>query len=178
LAGAAAPGVSDVARGQAVFEELAYVARRPSPNTAARAALLLEQLILMLADEAADERQDAEAGWQLYQKCRGRTAERYRELSSLHELAKSCHVSEPYICRLFRRYDNVSPYRLIQRLRMAEAASLLLDLRLLVKQVAARVGYDDPFQFSKAFKREYGVSPRAFRSHPRAAFEFAPPARR
>ena len=46
---------------------------------------------------------------------------------------------------------------------MSRAASLLLERGLLVRQVAELVGFDDPYHFSKAFKRVYGTSPEAFR---------------
>jgi two-component system response regulator YesN len=46
---------------------------------------------------------------------------------------------------------------------MRQAAVLLADPAQLVKEVAARVGYPDPNNFSTAFKRFYGVPPRAFR---------------
>jgi AraC-like DNA-binding protein len=34
---------------------------------------------------------------------------------------------------------------------------------VLVKQVAAELGFDDPFHFSRAFKNIFGLSPEAFR---------------
>jgi AraC-like DNA-binding protein len=47
---------------------------------------------------------------------------------------------------------------------MAHASELLATTQLPVKQIARRVGYDDPSQFSKAFKRTYGVSPSELRA--------------
>jgi AraC-like DNA-binding protein len=47
---------------------------------------------------------------------------------------------------------------------MARAASLLLDRALPVREVGTEVGFEDPYHFSKAFKRVYGLSPQAFRA--------------
>jgi AraC-like DNA-binding protein len=47
--------------------------------------------------------------------------------------------------------------------RMALAADLLLEGELTVTEVSRQVGYGSPFTFSTAFKRTYGVSPRAYR---------------
>jgi YesN/AraC family two-component response regulator len=46
---------------------------------------------------------------------------------------------------------------------MREAKRLLADKSLAVYEVAARVGFDDPYYFSKAFKKATGLSPAAFR---------------
>ena len=46
---------------------------------------------------------------------------------------------------------------------MVEAARLLRFTDLTVGQVAAQVGFTDPLYFSRAFKRQRGESPQAFR---------------
>ncbi len=46
---------------------------------------------------------------------------------------------------------------------MVEAARLLRFTDLTVGQIAAQVGFDDPLYFSRAFKRQRGLSPQAFR---------------
>jgi AraC family transcriptional regulator, transcriptional activator of pobA len=50
---------------------------------------------------------------------------------------------------------------------MLEAARLLRFTDLTVQQVAQRVGYDDPLYFSRAFKREFGEAPVAYRARAR-----------
>ncbi|MFN6192040.1 MAG: helix-turn-helix domain-containing protein, partial [Planctomycetia bacterium] len=62
-------------------------------------------------------------------------------------------------CRLFRRFDNSSPYQYLLRQRMSLAADLLTHDGLLVRQVAAYLGFADQYQFSRAFKRVSGISP-------------------
>ena len=46
---------------------------------------------------------------------------------------------------------------------MVEAARLLRFTDLTVGQIAAQVGFTDPLYFSRAFKRQRGESPQAFR---------------
>jgi AraC-like DNA-binding protein len=48
------------------------------------------------------------------------------------------------------------------RQKMNRATELLLDGGLLVKQVAEELGFGDAFQFSRAFKRVYGLPPERF----------------
>lgn len=49
------------------------------------------------------------------------------------------------------------------RLKMNVAAVRLHAPGTLVKQVAAELGFSDPFHFSRAFKSIFGLSPEAFR---------------
>ena len=160
--------VREPARLGALFDELQRVGQRPATHTERLSVLLLEQIVLLAADEAVPEEGAPSAAWASYQRCRSYLERHGLRLRSLAEAAAACSVSEAHLCRLFHRYDVVSPYQLLVRLKMARAAALLLDRRLLVREVGRRVGYEDPYHFSKAFKRVYGLSPEAFRSHRRA----------
>jgi AraC family transcriptional regulator of arabinose operon len=51
---------------------------------------------------------------------------------------------------------------LITRLRMNHAAGMLVREGMSVKQVAIELGYEDPFTFSRRFKKAMGLSPRQF----------------
>jgi AraC family transcriptional regulator, regulatory protein of adaptative response / methylphosphotriester-DNA alkyltransferase methyltransferase len=52
----------------------------------------------------------------------------------------------------------------LTKVRMARAADLLGTRRLTVREVAQRVGYRQPAQFAKAFRRHQGLAPSDFRS--------------
>jgi AraC-like DNA-binding protein len=51
----------------------------------------------------------------------------------------------------------------LERMKAVKASALLGMTRLRIHEVAERVGYTDPYYFSKAFKRITGVSPSAYR---------------
>jgi AraC-like DNA-binding protein len=155
------------ARLSALFDELLRVGRRRSTHTDRLCVLLLEQILLLAADEALPDEDSPSAAWGTYQRCRVYIEKHGLRIRSLAEAAAACSVSEAHLCRLFQRYDVISPYQLLVRLKMARAAELLLNRRLLVREAGRRVGYEDPYHFSKAFKRVYGLSPEAFRSHRR-----------
>jgi AraC family transcriptional regulator of arabinose operon len=160
--------VREPARLGALFEELQRVGRRPATHSERLCVLLLEQIVLLAADEAVPDEGAPSAAWATYQRCRGYIEKHGLRLRSLAEVAAECSVSEAHLCRLFHRYAATSPYQLLVRLKMARAAALLLNGRLLVRDVGRRIGYEDPYHFSKAFKRAYGLSPDAFRSRRRA----------
>jgi len=50
--------------------------------------------------------------------------------------------------------------------RLARAADLLRGTDEPVEAVGRRVGYANPFAFSTAFRRRYGVPPRSYRRAP------------
>lgn len=84
-------------------------------------------------------------------------------LRSLTQVARECGVSEEYLCRLYKRFGQQTPYQRLTRLRMSAAAERLACESTPIKRVAADLGYDDPFHFSRCFKRTLGLSPSEFR---------------
>ncbi|MCE9631712.1 MAG: AraC family transcriptional regulator [Planctomycetia bacterium] len=88
-----------------------------------------------------------------------------RRFTSVEAAATECGISAAYACRLFRRFDAISPYHYLVRQRMSLAADLLTHERLQVKEAAARLGFADQYQFSRTFKRVYGLAPAAFQRH-------------
>lgn len=81
------------------------------------------------------------------------------------ELAEVSELSPAYFSRVFRATFGVSPRAWLTRQRLEEAAELLARSDLSVGEVATRVGYAGPSQFSRQFKRVLGVAPseRRFR---------------
>lgn len=77
--------------------------------------------------------------------------------------AKMCGVSKSRFIHVFKSTTGLSPYSYLICLRLNRAAELLLSSALSVSEIAYEVGFDDPFNFSKIFKRHYGVSPEKFR---------------
>lgn len=67
----------------------------------------------------------------------------------------------------FRRVFGLSPRAMMLALRMQRAQHLLLEGRKSIQEVAASVGYWRQHEFSRAFRKAYGLSPREWRSRPR-----------
>ncbi|MCC6422687.1 MAG: helix-turn-helix transcriptional regulator [Phycisphaerales bacterium] len=82
---------------------------------------------------------------------------------SIADLAGSADCGEATVFREFRRHLQLSPARWIARQRARHAAILLRTTTLSVKEIGRRVGFVDPFHFSRQFKREMGASPRLYR---------------
>jgi AraC-like DNA-binding protein len=148
---------------QGLFEDLIRDGLKGTGLSGALCASLLEYLIVRVADSLMPWEARQTPAFATYQRCRQHIAANYVRLPSLEQIAKECHVDRAYLCRLFRRYDRQTPYRFLMRLKMNLAAERLQDPGVLVKQVAAQLGFEDPFHFSRAFKNLFGFSPEAFR---------------
>ncbi|MFZ4683612.1 MAG: helix-turn-helix transcriptional regulator [Terrimicrobiaceae bacterium] len=83
---------------------------------------------------------------------------------SVSDLARAGGCSPAGVHRQFQSFEATSPGRWLAQLRVQRSVFLLRTTTLAVREVAAQVGFDDPFHFSRFFKRQMGESPRGFRS--------------
>jgi AraC family transcriptional regulator of arabinose operon len=93
-----------------------------------------------------------------------RLRERLNQPVQLAALAAEAGLSVSHYSMLFRVQTGLSPIDCFLRMRMQRAALLLDTTSLRVEEVAASLGYDDPFYFSRQFKRFMTRSPRAYRA--------------
>ena len=82
---------------------------------------------------------------------------------TLSELAQHAGLSRTALAERFRNAMGDTPLNHLRVLRMQRAARLLAETDHKLETVAAEVGYQDAFSFSKVFKRTAGVSPKVFR---------------
>jgi AraC-like DNA-binding protein len=164
--------VADPLRLYETFEQLQYSGNTGTDYSHRICAVLLELLILRITEQTISLREADSQAWQTYQLCRQFIEENFLTVHSIEETASRCHVDPAYLCRLFQRFSRQTPYQLLVRLKMGRAAELLVHSDLLIKQVAQAIGLNDPYHFSKVFKKIHGVSPNAFikraHRHPRA----------
>jgi len=80
-------------------------------------------------------------------------------------LASMANVSPSHFFALFKRRMGCPPMDYFTRLRMRHACRLLGSTSASVKEVAAALGYDDPFYFSRVFKSFHKVPPSLYRDN-------------
>jgi AraC-like DNA-binding protein len=96
-----------------------------------------------------------------------------RALAALHsapehkwtvdELARSAALSRSALAERFTRLVGSSPMQYLTHWRLAQAADHLRAGSDSVARIAERSGYETEAAFSRAFKREFGVPPAAWR---------------
>lgn len=89
--------------------------------------------------------------------------EHYQEEFSVDELARICHVSTPYLHRLFVSHMGVTPHSALLRRRLMAAKVLLINDPCPIAEVAWRCGFQSASYFSDCFRRHVGMSPMQFR---------------
>jgi AraC family transcriptional regulator len=92
-------------------------------------------------------------------------------LDSLHEqapsvaaIARACGLSEGYFSKLFREHTGQSIGQYLKAVQVSRAQGYLLQTDLPLKEIAHRLGFRRPSNFSDAFRTATGETPGRFRS--------------
>ena len=85
---------------------------------------------------------------------------------SLDDIARRVASSRRQLQRAYAEIGNTTFREHLTAVRMERAADMLRSRGTTVREVAHRVGYRQPAQFAKAFRREFGVSPSDYRLRP------------
>ena len=81
----------------------------------------------------------------------------------LGSLAREARLSRYHFLRTFEGLTGLTPHQYVLRARLREAASRLAKSTAAVLDIALDSGFGDISNFNRAFRQEFGVSPRAFR---------------
>lgn len=144
------------------FNQMLDAGAQPRDVARNQCLLLLQLIVSQLEANLRPLEGEASQAFATFERCRRLIEDRFVELRSVEEIARDGHVDPAYLCRLFRRFANESPYHHLTRLKIAHAATLLLRQHAAVNEVARAVGFDDPYHFSRVFKRVHALSPRKF----------------
>ncbi|MCX6968235.1 MAG: AraC family transcriptional regulator [Verrucomicrobia bacterium] len=146
----------------AIWEEIIRTGLRATPFGARIVSVLLEYLLLKVAETTIPLGSSGTPAFSTYRRCRQWIENHALKLNSLDQMAAECHIDPAYLCRLFRRFDHQSPYQCLLKFKMNHAAQRLQIPGIAVKQVAEEVGFSDPCHFSRVFKKMEGLSPAQF----------------
>jgi AraC-like DNA-binding protein len=86
------------------------------------------------------------------------------EAWDLQRMARCAGLSRESLRRLCLQHFGRPPLAQLTQLRMLSAADLLACTQEKISSIASRMGYDDAFAFSNAFKREMGQPPSHYRA--------------
>ena len=83
---------------------------------------------------------------------------------SVSDVVAVVPISRSLLERRFRAVLERSPYEEIQSVRLRKSRELLVSTNLSVAEISERVGYASGEYLSAAFKKKFGMSPRAYAS--------------
>lgn len=84
------------------------------------------------------------------------------ETLSIDSLAESLNISRSALYRRINNISGLSPSDFIKNIRLKRAAQLLETASFTVAEVSYKVGFQDTRYFSTCFKKQYGISPKAY----------------
>lgn len=89
--------------------------------------------------------------------------ENYTNRLEVNDICKYLGVSQQYLARLFQKKLGKSPLQYINQLRMSHAKDLFRHTSLTLKEVSYAIGLDNPFYFSRLFKKIEGINASEFK---------------
>lgn len=132
-------------------------------RTAGRICAALTEVLLLKAEELNGlSVSPGLAAEEDFLRCKGLIEECAATLRTLGEITRATGIGPTRLSRLFRRYQGLSPYQFLLHRKMTLAAEQLMDPSTLVKEAAARVGFTDPYHFSRCFKQVHRIAPKDF----------------
>ena len=82
---------------------------------------------------------------------------------SVSEIAKMCHVSQNYFCKLFKLYSGTTPGEYILNAKIEKGKLLLKETLSPISEIAELCGFSDVSYFCRLFKKKEGISPLTYR---------------
>jgi two-component system response regulator YesN len=129
----------------------------------AQDAALLPRLI---AESAQALKEPAETGARLQEtiwRIKAYIDGSYHEDLSLQSVADRFKIDKYQLCRVFKKEFGVNYWTHVMKVRMEKAAELLAGTNWKNSRIAEHTGFLDESHFSRAFKKYYGVTPKAYR---------------
>lgn len=128
----------------------------------------LEECLLFLEEYFGEilgyiKRHKISSGNRILEKCKELIYENISLQSmSVKWLSTQLYINENYLSRLFKAENGISLNRFIMKQRMEIARRYLDEGSNNLQQISQKVGFSDPFYFSKCFKKEYGIAPSKY----------------
>lgn len=82
---------------------------------------------------------------------------------SLSSIAKQMEMSEGHFRRCFKDYHKCTPREYFMLCQMEQAVDELLHSTKSITEIAEGLGYENPFNFTRSFKKFFGVPPSHYR---------------
>ena len=87
----------------------------------------------------------------------------YAQTITISYLAREFYVSNSTISHMFQQKLGISLYRFVTQRRLI-AAKTLIEAGIPLETIAVQIGFQDYSSFYRAFKQEYGISPKQYKS--------------
>ena len=125
----------------------------------------VRRTLLMIADAIESSRKNQHE--EVFAQVLAYLVKNFGQDLSLSDVAEHFHYHPTYFSMLFKQRVGSTFSDYVTELRMKEAARLLKESSIYAAQVGQRVGYPSAAYFTKAFKKQFGMSPDQYRKRGR-----------
>lgn len=87
------------------------------------------------------------------------------QTATLEQASRRVNLSPNYLSRIMKEHSDISFSDYLFKTRMENAARMLKDIGYKQYEIAYRVGYDNPKNFSRAFRQHYNMTPSEYRKN-------------
>lgn len=91
--------------------------------------------------------------------------EKFKEWHKVKDYATEIHISPKHLSQTVKNLTGKVAKEHIQDRLILEAKRLLLHTELTIKEVAYKIGFEEPLHFSSFFKNKTGIAPSQFRTN-------------
>lgn len=84
------------------------------------------------------------------------------EYNQVSDLVDHFSLSRSTIQALFKKYVNLTPKNYINKIRLNRSKQMIRETQMTLSQIADKLGYGSIQYFSRAFSREFGMSPSSY----------------
>jgi len=144
-------------------------ASTPGPGAEGMLAKLSELMVVEVLRRHVAQLSPEDTGWlsglrdRAVGRCLALMHEKPAHPWTVDALAREVAISRSVLAERFTHFVGQSPMQYLGRWRMALATNHLKRSALSLARIAEEVGYDTDAAFSRAFRREFGVPPAAWR---------------
>ena len=126
-------------------------------------------LVLMKGGEEADEKASKQTPRELAHSSITELviaylSENVTSAVSLSDICAKFYVGKSHLCKIFGEHVGMTPIEYLTSLKMTEAKKLLRRDDISIGAISDTLGYSSIHNFSRAFKKAVGVSPREYRN--------------
>ena len=151
--------VDDASENREALEEIAGVFRSGNGAYRAKASALFKGVLVRLCEGQDENALPPQLNEALDEYIRENASE---EISNT-ELGAIFGYHPFYISQMLKKKRGITLRQYVIRYRMRAAAELLALSKMPIAEIAEKFGFTDASYFTKAFKAEYGMTPKAYR---------------
>ncbi|MBD0380899.1 AraC family transcriptional regulator [Paenibacillus sedimenti] len=151
-----------------LFEELVETMKQPKGYFRFHASLLLGEILRLMAGDFLEQSHldtSFPASYITFRNLVNYLNNFYESDISKETLERLLDRKYEYLCQVFKKYAGTNIHHYVHQLRSQRAKYLLHNTEKSVKAIAEELGYQDPFYFSRMFKKIEGIAPQQYRNN-------------